>query len=117
MNFINITDKFQPYALILLVINNVYTLCGLTRQIPRCKGINKINKAYSVRFKVRSIILLVPILLEVQEGKKYRDEYFFTPINHKNLVFMRLITNILPQILHRWHTESGSNDDTIIRLF
>jgi hypothetical protein len=70
MNFISTTDKFQPYALILLVINNVYTLCGLTRQIPRCKGINKINKAYSVRFKVRSIILLVPILLDVQENKK-----------------------------------------------
>lgn len=81
MNFIGTTDKFQPYALILLVINNVYTLCGLTRQIPRCKGINKINKAYSVRFKVRSIILLVPILLEVQENKKIGMNIFFHPYN------------------------------------
>lgn len=62
MNFISATDKFQPYALILLVINNVYTLCGLTRQIPQCKGINKINKAYSERVKVRSKMLLLPIL-------------------------------------------------------
>lgn len=80
MNFISITDKFQPYALILLVINNVYTLCGLTRQIPRCKSMNKIRKAYSVRFKVRSIILLVPILLGIQEGKNIGMNIFFTPI-------------------------------------